>query len=77
MTSTPATATHRAPKTLVMTGGTAGFGRRMVTRLLAEKPDWRVFLLARSPEKSAPLMQLPGAQGRLTIVAADLFTSQL
>lgn len=76
MTSNPATAAAPAvgsgAKTLVMTGGTSGFGRRMVMRLLAEKPDWRVFLLARSPEKAADIMQLPGAQGRLTIVTADL-----
>ncbi len=72
MSPSPAPGARSAVNILVMTGGSSGFGRRMLTRLLAEKPEWRVFLLARSPEKSAELMQLPGAAGRLTIIAADL-----
>ncbi len=59
-------------KILVMTGGTSGFGRRMLERLLAEQGDWRIYLLARSPERAAALMGMPGTAGRLHIISADL-----
>ena len=67
-----AVATGPARKILVMTGGTSGFGRRMLERLFAGHPAWHVFLLARSPERAAELRHLPGAAGRLSIVTADL-----
>ena len=74
MTAADPTAKPADPgrKILVMTGGTSGFGRRMLERLLAEHPAWQVFLLARSPERAADLAELTGAGNRLTIVTADL-----
>lgn len=61
-----------AMQTLVMTGGTSGFGRRMVEQLLAGKPEWRILLIARPSERAASLAQVPGADGRLEIIPADL-----
>ena len=72
----PVESNGNARKTLVMTGGTSGFGRHMLQRLLAGQPEWQVFLLARSPEKAADLMQSLGAAGRLKIVDADLASLQ-
>jgi NAD(P)-dependent dehydrogenase (short-subunit alcohol dehydrogenase family) len=57
---------------LVMTGGTRGFGRRMVERLLAEQPDWRVILLARPSTHVNELTAAIAAPHRLSIVDADL-----
>ncbi len=57
---------------LVMTGGTRGFGRRMVERLLAEQPDWRVILLARPSAHVNELTAAIAAPHRLSIVDADL-----
>lgn len=54
-----------------MTGGTSGIGRRALERLLAERAEWRVLLLARPSARSAELSAQWGA-GRLTLVAADL-----
>ena len=60
---------------LVMTGGTSGFGRRMLERLLHERPDWSVILLARRSPQAASLEAWAAASGlvdRLRIVACDL-----
>ena len=57
---------------LVMTGGTRGFGRRMVERLLAEQPDWQVILLARPSAHVNELTAAIAAPDRLSIVDADL-----
>lgn len=59
-------------KCLVMTGGTNGFGRHAVTRLLAERPDWTVVLLARPSLHLDELRAAPGARERLAVVEADL-----
>ncbi len=59
-------------KILVMTGGTSGFGRRMLEKLLAEQAEWNIYLLARSPERAADLMRNPAAAGRLHVISADL-----
>src|SRR5688572_10025671 len=56
---------------LVMTGGTRGFGRRMVERLLAEHTDWRVILLAR-PSSHVSELAATSDPARLDIVDADL-----
>ncbi len=58
-------------KTLVMTGGTSGIGRRVVERMLAERAEWRVVLLARESPRSDELRTLAGAE-RLQTVAVDL-----
>lgn len=57
---------------LVMTGGTRGFGRRMVERLLRERADWQVVLLARPSPQLDALVAAFGATGRLTLVDTDL-----
>lgn len=55
-------------KTLVMTGGTRGLGRRAIEKLL-QGPDWRVLVLARpSPEAS----ELPERSDRITVIPTDL-----
>lgn len=59
-------------RVLVMTGGTRGFGRRMLERLLAEHLDWRVILLARASPHVATLEAAHAASGRLSIVDVDL-----
>ncbi len=59
-------------RVLVMTGGTRGFGRRMVERLLAGSPDWRIILIARPSPQLSALMAQPAAAGRITVVNADL-----
>lgn len=56
---------------LVMTGGTRGFGRRMVERLLAEHADWRVILLARPSTHADELVDI-AHPARLSIVDVDL-----
>lgn len=70
MSPTPTSGAPR--KILVMTGGTSGFGRRMLEKLLAGQPEWHVYLLARSPERAADLMRVPAAAGRVHIISADL-----
>jgi NAD(P)-dependent dehydrogenase (short-subunit alcohol dehydrogenase family) len=59
-----------AVKTLVMTGGTSGFGRRAVERLLRTRSEWRIILLARDPRRGHSLQA--DAEGRVHIVPADL-----
>jgi NAD(P)-dependent dehydrogenase (short-subunit alcohol dehydrogenase family) len=59
-------------RVLVMTGGTRGFGRHMVERLLNERPEWHVILLARPSEHLDALVSAAFAAGRLTVVDADL-----
>jgi NAD(P)-dependent dehydrogenase (short-subunit alcohol dehydrogenase family) len=59
-----------ATKTLVMTGGTSGFGRRAVERLLRTRPEWRVILLVRDPRRAERLVAQAG--NRVLLVAADL-----
>lgn len=59
-------------KLLVMTGGTSGFGRHAVERLLSEYPDWRIALLARPSPHADALAANPKAHERLTIVPTDL-----
>ena len=62
-------------RALVMTGGTSGFGRRMLERLLVERPEWHVILLARRSQPSAALETWATAAGmadRLTIIPCDL-----
>lgn len=56
---------------LVMTGGTSGFGRRMVERILAERPEWSIILLARPSPRVDALRLTTGAE-RLTIIDTDL-----
>lgn len=56
---------------LVMTGGTRGFGRRMVERLLAEFTDWRIILLAR-PSAHVSELAATADPARLGIVDVDL-----
>lgn len=61
-----------AQKLLVMTGGTSGIGRRALQRLLAERPDWSVILMARPSPHLDELRAVPDAADRLTIVETDL-----
>ena len=56
---------------LVMTGGTRGFGRRMVERLLTEHQDWRIILLAR-PSAHVDELCATVEPTRLSIVHVDL-----
>lgn len=58
-------------RTLVMTGGTSGFGRRALEMILA-RPEWRVILLARRSERTEALKRTYADTGRLAIVEADL-----
>jgi NAD(P)-dependent dehydrogenase (short-subunit alcohol dehydrogenase family) len=55
-----------------MTGGTSGIGRRALERLLSERADWNVILIARPSPRLDALGALAGADERLTVVAADL-----
>ncbi|TMJ74077.1 MAG: SDR family NAD(P)-dependent oxidoreductase, partial [Alphaproteobacteria bacterium] len=57
---------------LVMTGGTSGIGRRVLRKLLSERANWSVILLARPSPQADALGSLPGASERLAIVNADL-----
>src|SRR5258706_8243349 len=59
-------------KCLVMTGGTSGIGRSVLRRLLSERANWAVILLARPSPRVDELKALPGAVTRLTVVDADL-----
>lgn len=53
-----------------MTGGTSGFGRRAVERLLRTRAQWRIILLARDRQRAVDLSA--HARGRVRIVPADL-----
>lgn len=66
------TSDSSASKCLVMTGGTSGIGRRVLERLLAERPDWSIVLLARPSARVDELKTVPGASERLITVQADL-----
>ena len=59
-------------RVLVMTGGTRGFGRRMVERLLTEQPDWKVILLARQSTQLIDLVNSVAGADRLSVVDTDL-----
>lgn len=59
-------------KLLVMTGGTSGFGRRALERVLSERPEYFVILLARRSAQLADIAQKTQATGRLAIVETDL-----
>lgn len=61
-----------AGKCLLMTGGSSGIGRRALERLLAERPNWDVILIARSSPRVDAMRALPGADKRLAVVDADL-----
>jgi NAD(P)-dependent dehydrogenase (short-subunit alcohol dehydrogenase family) len=56
----------------VISGGTSGIGRIVVTRLLAERPDHQIILIARPSPRINQLCTLPGARERLSIVSGDL-----
>jgi len=60
-------AREKAPKRLVMTGGTSGIGRRVIERLLAEYPEWALILLARLSARSRELWEMRGCE-RLTVI---------
>lgn len=57
---------------LVMTGGTSGFGRRVVERLIGERPDWRILLLARPSPQAQSLAAAAAGSGRLEIIDVEL-----
>jgi len=57
---------------LVLTGGTSGIGRRALERLLSERPEWSVILMARPSPRLDTLVASPAADGRLAVVMADL-----
>jgi NAD(P)-dependent dehydrogenase (short-subunit alcohol dehydrogenase family) len=59
-------------KCLVMTGGTSGIGRRVVERLLRERPNWVIILIARPSPRVDALKALKGADRRLAVIDADL-----
>ena len=59
-------------KLCVITGGTSGIGRGVVTRLLGEWPDHRIILVARPSPRVDQLRELPGACERLSVVDGDL-----
>ncbi len=59
-------------RVLVMTGGSRGFGRRMVERLIADHSDWRVILLARRSQHLADLEASVSDPSRLSVVDTDL-----
>lgn len=72
MTSVDELSMSRRARTLVMTGGSSGIGRRALEQLFDEHADWRVLLLARPSERTADLETRYAASGRLEIVPADL-----
>lgn len=57
---------------MVMTGGTSGIGRGALRRLLSERANWTVILLARPSPRVDELKSLPGAGKRLAVIDADL-----
>lgn len=59
-------------KRLLMTGGTSGIGRHVLERLLRERQEWEIILLARQSPRLDNLRALPGIAGRLSVIDADL-----
>ena len=59
-------------KLCVITGGTSGIGRGVVTRLLGGWPDHRIIVVARPSPRVDQLRELPGACERLSVVFGDL-----
>src|SRR4051812_48160537 len=59
-------------KILVMTGGTSGFGRRALERVLGERPEWSVILLARASARLDEIEEAAAATNRLAIIEVDL-----
>src|SRR6516165_10829840 len=59
-------------KLCVITGGTSGIGRGVVTRLLSEWPDHRIIVVARPSARVDQLRELPGACERLSVAYGDL-----
>ena len=59
-------------KLCVITGGTSGIGRGVVTRLLGGWPDHRIIVVARPSPRVDQLRELPGACERLSVVYGDL-----
>lgn len=57
---------------LVMTGGTSGFGRRVVERIVAERLDWRVLLLARPSPHARSLAAAAAGSDRLQMIDVEL-----
>ena len=56
---------------LVMTGGTSGIGRRVLKRLLMERREWTIILLARSSPRARELQALSDTR-RITLIDTDL-----
>jgi len=56
------------PSTLLLTGATGLIGSRLLGRLLASRPDRRIFALTRQRSKDASL----GPDSRLTVLEGDL-----
>lgn len=68
----PSSEQHRADgASVVMTGGTSGFGRRTLEMLLDGAPGRHMFLIARQSPQALELADTFGSK-RLTIVYADL-----
>lgn len=63
-------------KVLVMTGGTSGFGRRALERVLCECPEWSVVLIARRSSRLAEIIARAAPTGRLLAIEADLASLQ-
>ena len=59
-----------AAQTLVMTGATRGIGRIAAERILAERPETHLILLARG--HAGDLTSASARRGRVTVVEADL-----
>jgi NAD(P)-dependent dehydrogenase (short-subunit alcohol dehydrogenase family) len=59
-------------KLCVITGGTSGIGRGVMTRLLGEWLDHRIIVVARPSPRVDQLRELPGAFERLSVVYGDL-----
>jgi len=61
-----------ARKQCVITGGTSGIGRSVVTRLLADWQNYRITVVAHPSPRISELRALPGAYERLSVVNGDL-----